>query len=240
MTMFGKQTLWAVLGAATGAAAMWAVNDYKQWKSLGRGGVPDNVWGWLIVRRLGLQALETRGSAQYDDRIGTPGDVCRLGDLPVREGTRPRMGKHVVPHRQLDQGTDPTTRKLLDKIFDDFVDANGRYVRYAKSYYEKRNDAVTLTRTDAAHPVARTSHGEVAHVHPGDGSMHMIFSPSDAKQVIDKGWGERHPLSGSPHHDIPDTYLMVYVPRTPQEVMVVAQLLRAAVEGIGLCDCQPA
>lgn len=221
------------------AVAVWAVKDYREWKALGKGGVPYNAWGWLIVRRIGLHALETRGTEIYDERIGKPGDIRRLPELPYREGGRPTMGKHVVPHRQLEQPGNPASRKQLDDVFDKFVQGNGSYVRYANSFYEKRGQAVTLNDGQQNSPIAKISHGEVAHIHPSDGSMHMIFSASDAKEAIKKGWGERHPLSGSPHHNIPDTYLMIYVPRNAAEVLVVAQLLRAAVEAIGMCDCQP-
>ena len=40
------------------------------------------------------------------------------------------------------------------------------------------------------------THAEIGHMHPTDGSMHMILSPSDAKVVIESGWGELHGLAG--------------------------------------------
>lgn len=229
--------LWFVALAVLGAAA-WVVKDYREWKALGKGGVPYNFYGWLMVTRFRFEARETLGTAQYGDRIGGADDSVRLPVLPARAGPRPRMGKHPVPHRQLDQKPDdPQARKLLDQVFDRFVESNGTYVRYAKSFFEKRNDAVTLVDLARSRPLSRLSQGEVAHIHPGDGSMHMIFSPSDAKQIIDKGWGERHPLCGVPRHNIADTYLMIYTPRDAAEVAVVKTLLRAAVEHMGACDC---
>jgi len=50
--------------------------------------------------------------------------------------------------------------------------------------------------------------------------MHMIFGPSDARTVIEKGWGERHPLSGV-YPGLPVTYLMIYAPRDQEEVAMV-------------------
>lgn len=229
--------LWAVALAVLAAAA-WVVKDYREWKALGKGGVPYNFYGWMLVTWLRLETRETLSTGQYADRIGGPEDSVRLPAQPQREGARPRMGKHPVPHRQLDQKPeDGEARKLLDQVFDRFVDGNGTYVRYTKSFYEKRNDAVTLLEGARARRLARLSQGEVAHIHPGDGSMHMIFSPSDAKQVIDKGWGERHPLAGVAKRGMPDTYLMIYTPRNAAEVAVVKALLRAAVEHMGACDC---
>jgi len=200
--------------------------------------VPDNIRGWLMVTRFRFEARETLSTAVYDAAIGGPDDSVRLPDLPQRQGPRPRMGRHPVPHRQLDQKPEGAeARRLLDQVFDRFVESNGRYVRYAKSFYEKRNDAVTLLEPTQGRALAALSQGEVAHIHPGDGSMHMIFSPSDARQVISKGWGERHPLSGTPRHNIPLSYLMIYTPRDAAEVAVVKQLLRGAVEHMGRCDC---
>jgi hypothetical protein len=238
MNLTNNPMLWGIAIALLAGGA-WAVKDYREWKSLGKGGVPYNVYGWLMVTRFRFEARDTLDTAQYADRIGGLDDSVRLPELPRRQGPRPRMGKHPVPHRQMDQKPeDNTARKLLDQVFDRFVDQNGSYVRYAKSFYEKRNDAVTLVDLYRSRPLSKLSQGEVAHIHPSDGSMHMIFSPSDAKQVIDKGWGERHPLCGAPRHNIPDTYLMIYTPRDANEVAVIKQLLRGAVEHMGACRCE--
>ena len=77
------------------------------------------------------------------------------------------------------------------------------------------------------HSHAKRSPREVFHVHKSDGSCHGIFSPRDSKTLIEKGWGERHGLSGRAM-GIPDTYLMVYAPRNDDEVNVVVKLAKAA------------
>jgi len=69
---------------------------------------------------------------------------------------------------------------------------------------------------------------EIAHIHDADGSLHMIISPGDAKMVVEKAWGERHPLSGRAG-GVPITYTMIYAPRTEEEVKVQGRILRAAV-----------
>jgi len=59
--------------------------------------------------------------------------------------------------------------------------------------------------------------------------MHVCLSPSDAKLVIERGWGERFGLSGS---IMPVTYIMVYAPR-PGEVndeVIVERIIRAGVK----------
>ena len=58
--------------------------------------------------------------------------------------------------------------------------------------------------------------------------MHMILSPSDARTVINTGWGERHPLAGV-YAGLPETYLIIYAPRTIEENAVIARILESAV-----------
>lgn len=40
-----------------------------------------------------------------------------------------------------------------------------------------------------------TCGGEVCHSHPSDGSLHLVLHPADVRAVLEKGWGERHPLA---------------------------------------------
>ena len=58
--------------------------------------------------------------------------------------------------------------------------------------------------------------------------MHMILSPSDTKEVIQKGWGELHGLAGQGR--AAKTYLMIYSPRTKEELDVARKILEAAVK----------
>lgn len=55
-----------------------------------------------------------------------------------------------------------------------------------------------------------------------------MLSFPDAKEVISKGWGERHRLSGTKR--IPLGYTMLYQPRSVEEVEVFVRIMRASVE----------
>ena len=75
---------------------------------------------------------------------------------------------------------------------------------------------------------------EVYHYHHSDGSAHATLAPSDAKTVLDHGWGERHVLSGQLptvklREKIPLTYIMIYAPRSEEEVDVHRSIAMAAV-----------
>ena len=119
-------------------------------------------------------------------------------------------------------------------LFDVFVSRRSGLVRYQPSVFAKRNQAVALRNWQDGGRNAKASYGEIANIHSTDGSLHMIFSASDAKTVIETGWGECHPLAGELH--LPDTYLLVYPPRNDRELAVTARLLDAAFDNMSCCQ----
>jgi hypothetical protein len=70
--------------------------------------------------------------------------------------------------------------------------------------------------------------GEVAHIHESDLSTHALLSLADAQQILSKGWGERHRMSGT--MAIPLGYTLLYSPRNMEEVVVLVRIVEAAVE----------
>ena len=102
----------ALLGSIT-VLLSWAVQDYKQFKSLGRGGVPYNVFGWLIVslllRPLSLRKQDATKTNDYEFGNGIVGSEVR--DLPTRSGERAVVGG-IVPQRQLSQNAPESMRKV--------------------------------------------------------------------------------------------------------------------------------
>jgi Family of unknown function (DUF5519) len=61
---------------------------------------------------------------------------------------------------------------------------------------------------------------EFAHVHPPeDGSLHMTLPGDVAEAAYAAGWGEPHPISGTP---------LIFGPRNDAELQVVWGLLRAS------------
>ena len=214
------------LGAVAGA--VWAYRDYHEWLALGPGGLPYDVRGWLITTRMRALKRDPLDTRRFAMATGAPGETSFVDQLPEREGPRPTIGVHPVPHRQLDQLPGAEMKQKIAEVFDALVSRRSKLVHYQLSFFEKRNEAVFLREPDAAHADAKTSHGEIAHVHPSDGSMHMIFSPADARKTIQAGWGECHPLAGK--LNLPDTYLLIYPPRDQHELAVTARLLDAAVD----------
>lgn len=90
---------------------------------------------------------------------------------------------------------------------------------------------------------ALQTQGELAHIHEtGDNSLHVVLSPTDAKKIIDAGWGQRHALAGwrpwggrlEKIIDIPATYLLIYTPRTEAEIEMVLEIVKAAMRHMSL------
>lgn len=99
------------------------------------------------------------------------------------------------------------------------------------SVLEKAGEAVLLAdHIDTPHSICGKTKREIAHVHAGEGSgeysMHMCLSPTDCKEVITKKWGERMTLAGV---FVPHEYLIIYTPRTREEVEVVKSIVDAAI-----------
>lgn len=72
-----------------------------------------------------------------------------------------------------------------------------------------------------------------------DSSMHMTLHPIDAALVIAAGWGERHPLAGRSIHGeqlLPGGFLMVYAPRTEDDVGTIIEIVKAAAWWVGGVD----
>lgn len=208
--------------AAT-AGALWATRDYRAWLTLGKGGLPASPWGWLIATYFRLRSNDPLDASMVEH----DGEEALLADIPERAGPRPRMAAWPIPNRQLDQAVDDGMRDRLLAAFDGEATARRNQLDYRLSYFEKRNQALTLHCPENGHADAAKSRGEIAHMHD-DGSMHMIFSRADARIVIERGWGERHPSIGV-LAALPSTYLYVYPPRDAPELAVVERLLDASI-----------
>ncbi|HVR89688.1 MAG TPA: hypothetical protein VHG29_01170 [Novosphingobium sp.] len=226
-----RPTTLAITGAIAGAGAgllAWAVADYRAWRALGPGGLPSTWRGWLTTTRLRLQMRDPRALEALQRLRGESHDVETLADLPSRLGARPRVGPHPVPHRQLTDHAPPELRETLAESFAARTAADAERLELVRSRFEKHNLAVTARADLRRHPVACAACGEAGHVHPSDGSMHMILSPSDACTAIARGWGELHGLAGRAF-DLPPSYTLIYAPRNAEEVASVMRILDAAI-----------
>jgi phospholipase/carboxylesterase len=138
--------------------------------------------------------------------------------LPRRPGPRPRTRcQEGTAHAQLSQN--PPV-ELQEKLFEWGRALPGVFT--GKSIVSVPGArALFLDETLAIGPEGAFQAGtEFAHIHPAyDGSLHLTLPAPMIREVEEKGWGERHPVSPS---------VMVYGPRDEFEMEVVWWLLRAS------------
>ena len=138
--------------------------------------------------------------------------------LDARDGEPPVTTKpnHDVafPHQQLTQLAPPEMQdRLVERAATlPFVSMGASCVSVPGSR------AFRLDDHHAGGPAEAFQCGtEFAHVHPaGDGSLHLTLPPRVYQEVLDRGWGEPHPVSGT---------MMLYGPRNRRELETVWQLV---------------
>jgi len=192
--------------------------------------MPNYYVGWIVAMCLKPFARETTSTAEYEEEGKEK--AAWLGEgLEKRVGDRPTKSWHFAPHRQVDQIPSEEVKAAMIREFHGIHEANSSLVVMGTSILEKFGDALQVHPSiTPADPVEVTKR-EIAHVHSWkDCSFHVVLSPADCKIVIDQGWGERHPLSGRGRlFPIPKEYLLIYAPRTLNEVRIVGKIIRAAV-----------
>jgi hypothetical protein len=138
--------------------------------------------------------------------------------LPARRGPRPEtIGPR--PHAQASQQAPPGLQRSLAARA---LELPG--VSEAESLVSVPGArAFVLDEAAASGPPEAFQAGrEFAHVHPEhDGSLHMTLPADLAAEAYEKGWGEPHPVSGTP---------LIFGPRDDDELEVVWLLLRASYE----------
>jgi hypothetical protein len=203
----------------------FSYKDYKKWIKLGPGGIPSNIFGWIVVKILQPFMIKNgTDTSKYDTNT-----LTFLENIPIRSGDRPKV-MNTIPHRQINQLNNKEIKNKLNKMFYDFISKYNNIIVYKKSLTEKHNNAIFInSNIKNIIPECIHSKGEIAHIHQEDSSMHMIFSQSDAKKVIDKYWGIKHPTAGLIGAPTPSTYIMIYAPRNSFELKIVNQLLKASI-----------
>lgn len=219
-----RRGLLAGVTATVIAAITWAARDYRSWRALGPGGLPPHPGGWLITTGLRLIG-RNRFRVRHPD---ADPDTSTLQELPSRTGSRPQVSRHPVPHRVVGQQYSASLTDVLRSVLDEY--GKSPLLEHRTSRWEKHHRAVFLRGNEFPNELARAAGGEILHLHPSDGSLHVVLSPADAQLVIDRGWGELHPLAGArPGVGLPATYTLIYPPRTIQDLVPTHVILTAAV-----------
>ncbi|MGD1843943.1 MAG: phospholipase [Salibacteraceae bacterium] len=145
-----------------------------------------------------------------------------LKNLPTREGNRPET-TNTNPHTQLNQQPEDLShvQDLMQWAF-------------ALGHIERRPSAISVPGAvamcmESDHTCDRCNAfmvgTEFAHFHPHpDYSMHLGLPKRAAEIIIDKGWGEWHPLIQ--RGILPPNIIMMYAPRTSEELQANKFILK--------------
>ncbi|MDQ1179561.1 luciferase family protein [Rhodococcus sp. SORGH_AS_0301] len=199
------------------------LDDYRRWRAIGPGGLPDNPVGWVVMTALRPLCRETIRLRDNDIRAA----VGAL-ELPDR-GSRPVMAPFPIPHRQVVSDGDPVSVRSLQDHLTILSSTDGCHS--ARSHLERRGDALHVDHPRSA--AARRARGEIAHVHDAQGSMHVVADPRDVAEIVSRGWGERHPLAGRFLVGLPDSYLYLYAPRNEAEQQQLRRIVDRAIVSAG-------
>jgi Family of unknown function (DUF5519) len=138
--------------------------------------------------------------------------------LPARAGPRPEViGPR--PHAQRSQNAPDQLQEELARralALPGVIEAESRVsVPGARAF--------VLDEASARGPAQAFQAGrEFAHLHPpDDGSLHMTLPTQVAEAAYAAGWGEPHPVSGTP---------LIFGPRDETELEIVWGLLRSSYE----------
>lgn len=121
------------------------------------------------------------------------------------------------------------------------MSANPNVLTQRISHAERHNQALFVdpnlrAKADNLPETVQISQGELGHVH-GEASVHLYFSPADAKVIIERGWGERHRCAKTQPWwfggarktvGIGHTFLIIYAPRGEEELEILKTLISAS------------
>ncbi|MCP4522356.1 MAG: hypothetical protein GY827_11805 [Cytophagales bacterium] len=156
------------------------------------------------------------GSKEFyakDNIMSTP---ITLDNMPIRNGKRP-LTTNTNPHMQLNQQPEDISyiKSLEEWAFKlsninkkpSLVSVPGAVAMFMDKEHTCKSCNAFMADTEFAH----------FHPHP-DYSLHLGLPEKDAQIIIDKGWGEWHPLIKRGF--LPPNMIMMYAPRNQEEFEV--------------------
>lgn len=144
-------------------------------------------------------------------------------DLPARRGPPPET-HFGMPHQQQTQNADEDIYEALaERMF-----SLPQTVEQPSQISVPGARALVLAEdVEPGPPEAFMVGREFCHLHPPyDASLHMCLPVAVAKDAIDAGWAELHPLAAAGR--VPPTRVMVFGPRDEEELEIVFDLIQAS------------
>ena len=216
----------------------WILYDFRAWKSFGTGGTPPTWPGYWRMTKIRINRILSFGKNDLRDPSPLSGNGPRFleaSSIDTRNGDFPRVMSRTMPQRQVPYkakevgyGVADRMTKAIGKIaaaYPELVDLRPSKTEGGSvdAIYAKPS-LPTLKESAKGDPILTT---EIAHVHPADRSLHVWLTEADAKFVISKRWGLRFPLGW-----VDKGFIMVYAPRTMEEVDIVERIIKAGIANV--------
>ena len=168
-----------------------------------------------------------------------------LETLPQRRGTRPAVEGFSSPiqRTQLPPWEEKNVQDRLRSLIIEIPE------KYSQSTYLGRStfEPSLPTTLFARHRIFdKTKYlGEIISANAEDGFVHSTLHSSDVKTVIEKGWGQRHPLSGrltsrltglvdsNQPSPVAGSKVLLYAPRDDNDLEIMKHIINAAVWWVG-------
>jgi hypothetical protein len=146
----------------------------------------------------------------------------------------------MKPNAQLTQHADPdfAARTLKGTVIPRVQERHTDKTHLSLSKFEFHAEAIFLRpaipiddpKNVPSHDTVRRTKREIAHMHDyHDYTLHLALAAQDGKQVVAKGWGQRHPLAGPGVPGPPTEWTFIYAPRDEEEVKVVEAIIEASI-----------
>ncbi|PGG95118.1 hypothetical protein AJ80_10023 [Polytolypa hystricis UAMH7299] len=200
---------------------------YHAFLALGPGGTPSTFAGYMRICVLRIFALKNPLSPpSISPHLHPPTGI--LKDFPKRQGPRPKV-VGIAPQRQMTHRGSAEIYAALTTEIKAFTQRYPDHVFLGTSCFEKHSTGLfSVSKVQNRF----TCNGEVCHSHPSDGSLHLTLHPADVKQILERGWGERHPLARENwwwrFRFVPPGFVLIYSPRTMEELRCVVEIIHAA------------
>ncbi|KAF2801478.1 uncharacterized protein BDZ99DRAFT_469663 [Mytilinidion resinicola] len=213
----------------------YAFTSYRGWLRLGPGGLPYNLYGWLLNVSAHLIARsDTQEPAPYNPEhlaslYGSSGNKSFFHGkaLLSRSGSRPDVPSFVAPQRQMTEQATPEMLQKMKAFLATLANQNPEIIQLKLSSLEgPYQDALWLADGFTIPEHLKVTKGEFVHPH-GEGSSHVTLSLADSAKAIALGWAERHKLSGT--KIAPWGYVLIYAPRNENEFSIWKRIVVASV-----------
>ena len=160
----------------------------------------------------------------HEKKASNMNSQLSIDRMPIRRGERPST-TNTNPHTQLNQQPEDISyvKELTDWAFKlsnikkkpSLVSVPGAIAMFMEDEHSCDGCNAFMAGT------------EFAHFHPDpDYSLHLSLPKKDAETIINKGWGEWHPLIK--RGILPPNIVMLYAPRNQEELEVARVILRCS------------